>query len=174
METVLGSARAIAQTGAPGSRTNALIGALEVACGAILRYGLVAILVYFGTFKFTATEAQAIMPLIANSPFLGWLYAVLPVQAVSSLIGATELLAAALLAARPWAPRLSAIGAVLAIGTFLTTLSFLATTPGVWARVPDFILPVPSGPGGFLLKDVFLLGAAVWCLREALGSIRRG
>jgi uncharacterized membrane protein YkgB len=49
---------------------------------------------------------------------------------------------------------------------FLTTLSFLATTPGAWAIVEGFI--VPAGAGGFLIKDIFLLGAALWTAGEAL------
>jgi reactive chlorine resistance protein C len=36
-----------------------------------------------------------------------------------------------LIAARPWLPRLSAVGSLLAVGMFLSTLSFLVTTPGL-------------------------------------------
>jgi hypothetical protein len=34
--------------------------------------------------------------------------------------------------------------------------------------VPGFPLPLPSASGGFLIKDVFLLGAAIWTTGEAL------
>jgi uncharacterized membrane protein YkgB len=142
----------------------------ERAATLILRYGLVAILLFFGAFKFTHVEAEAIRPLVANSPFMSWLYAVLSVDGVSRLIGAAELVTAALLVARPWSARAGFVGALLAIATFATTLSFLATTPGVWVSVPGFPLPVPNALGAFLLKDLFLLGAAVWCAAEA----RRG
>jgi uncharacterized membrane protein YkgB len=155
-----------------GLWTQRLAQRLQVAGGGILRYGLVAILLYFGTFKFTATEAQGIVPLIANSPLTSWLYAVLSVQAVSNLIGAIELLIALLLAVRPFAPRAAALGGVLGAGVFLTTLSFLITTPGMWMRAPDFFLPLPSGAGGFILKDLFLLGAAMWSAGEALDAAR--
>ena len=43
--------------------------------------------------------------------------------------------------------------------TFLVTLSFLVTTPGVFA--PD------SPIGGFLMKDLILLGAALYTAGEA-------
>ena len=136
--------------------------------GGMLRYGLVAILIYFGAFKFTAVEAAAIRPLVAASPVLSWLYTSgLSVQAVSSLIGVTELVIALLIAMRPIAPRLSALGSIAATGTFATTLSFLFTTPGVWQAVEGFPLPVPNEIGAFVLKDVFLLGAAVWSAGEA-------
>lgn len=140
--------------------------------GAILRYGLVAILVYFGAFKFTAFEAAAIRPLVEASPLMGWLYGILSEQAVSNLIGAVELLTAALIAARPWSPRLAVYGGVLAAGTFGVTLTFLFTTPGAWAQAPGFPLPVPAGAAGFILKDVFLLGAALWTAGEAARAAR--
>ena len=38
----------------------------------------------------------------------------------------------------------------------LALLSFLVTTPGVWAVVEGF--PAPASAGGFLIKDLFLLG----------------
>ena len=36
--------------------------------------GLALILIWIGLFKFTLTEAKAIEPLIANSPFMKWMY----------------------------------------------------------------------------------------------------
>jgi reactive chlorine resistance protein C len=141
---------------------------LETVGGAILRYGMVAILLYFGAFKFTAFEAAAIQPLLANSPLMAWLYSVTSLQGASNLIGVSEIVAAVLIAARPWSARLSALGSILATGIFLATLSFLVTRPEVWASVPGFPLHVPGALGGFLLKDVFLLGAAVWTAGEAL------
>jgi uncharacterized membrane protein YkgB len=172
VETPLHATAAATRRPDGGLWTARLAQSLQVAGGGILRYGLVGMLLYFGTFKFTATEAQAIVPLIANSPLTSWLYAVLSVQAVSSLIGATELLIALLLAVRPFAPRATALGSLLGACVFLTTLSFLITTPDTWARVPDFYLPIPSGLGGFILKDLFLLGAAVWSAGEALDAAR--
>jgi uncharacterized membrane protein YkgB len=54
---------------------------------------------------------------------------------------------------------------------FLTTLSFLVTTPGSWGVVDGLV--VPAGAGGFLIKDVLLLGAALWSAGEALSASRR-
>jgi uncharacterized membrane protein YkgB len=101
---------------------------------------------------------------------MSWLYAIASRQGVSNLIGASELVIAALIALRPVAPRLSAAGSLAAMGVFLTTLSFLVTTPGVWAVVDGF--PVPAAAGGFLIKDLFLLGAAIWSAGEASRAAR--
>ena len=150
----------------PGSR-------LEAVGGAILRYGLVGILLYLGAFKFSSTEAEAIRPLLEHSPLLAWLYAVTSVQGASALLGAAEISIALLISLRPWLQKAAALGGAAAVLVFLTTLSFLITTPGVWDRVPDFPLPVPSAAGAFLLKDVFLLGAAIWSAGEALCAVAR-
>jgi reactive chlorine resistance protein C len=149
-------------------------GRLEAAGGAVLRYGLAAILLYFGAFKFTPEEAAAIRPLVENSPFLGWMYGLLGMQAVSNLIGITEIAIALLIAARRWSPRLAVAGGLLAAGTFLVTLSFLLTTPDAWMRIASFPLPLPSGGSGFILKDVFLLGAALWTAGEAARTANHG
>jgi uncharacterized membrane protein YkgB len=138
----------------------------EAAAGTILRYGLVVFLLWYGAFKFTAAEANALRPLLDNSPLVRWLYVLTNVKGASRLIGTTEILIALLLAIRPFAPVPSAVGSVGAIAMFTTTLSFLVTTPGVWARVDGFV--VPGEGGGFLVKDVFLLGAALWTLGDAL------
>ena len=139
----------------------------EVAAGTILRYGLVIVLLWFGAFKFTAVEANDLRPLLGNSPLLRWLYVLTDVRRASRLIGTAEILIALLLAIRPFAPIPSAVGSLGAIAMFTTTLSFLVTTPGVWARVDGFVFP--SDVGGFLVKDVLLLGAALWTLGDALG-----
>ena len=134
----------------------------------ILRYGLVGILLFFGAFKFTQVEAQAIQPLVSNSPLMSWMYSVLSVQAVANVIGSTEIVFAILIALRAFSSKLSAIGSLGAVCMTLTTLSFLFSTPGAWADVPGFPLPVPAATGGFLIKDIFLLGAAVLTAGEAL------
>ncbi len=90
------------------------------------------------------------------------------------MVGATELAVAALIAARRWLPGASAVGSLLAVGMFAVTLSFLFSTPGAWESPPDFPVPVPSASGGFLIKDIFLLGAALWTAGEALRARRAG
>jgi uncharacterized membrane protein YkgB len=95
---------------------------------AILRYGLVAILLMIGATKWTPAEAEAIRPWVADSPFLSWIYRVTSVQGGSVLIGTIEI---------------------------ITTSN----------QSPD--------AQGFLMKDFFLLGAAVWSAGEALQASAR-
>jgi uncharacterized membrane protein YkgB len=131
---------------------------------AILRYGIVAILLLIGGLKFTHAEAMAIQPLIAHSPLMSWLYAIADVDTVSRVIGTTEIVCALLIATRAVFPLASALGSAIGICTFLATLSFILSTPGVWD--PGF--PALSATGSFLIKDLVLLGACVFTAGEAL------
>jgi uncharacterized membrane protein YkgB len=146
---------------------------LDALAGAVLRYGLVAIILFFGAFKFTAVEAAGIQPLVAHSPVLAWLYRVGSLGAVSNGIGLIEIAIALLIAMRRFSPSLAAVGSIGAAFLFATTVSFAFSTPGVWVSVPGFPVPVPNGTGAFLVKDVFLFGAAVWSAAESLRALRR-
>ena len=96
----------------------------------LIRYGLVLVLGWIGAMKFTTYEAKGIEGLIRTSPLMSWLYNFLSLQATSNLIGATELLAALLIAIKPLSAKLSAVGSAIAICTFLSTLTFLFSLPG--------------------------------------------
>lgn len=133
-----------------------------------IRYGLVLVLAWIGAMKFTTYEAEGIKNLVETSPFMSWMYKVFTLQTTSNVIGVAELTAAVLIAIRPLAPKLSAIGSVLAVFTFLTTLTFLFSLPGWEKSLGGF--PALSGSGGFLLKDTVLLGAAFFTLGESLVS----
>jgi uncharacterized membrane protein YkgB len=136
----------------------------------IIRYGLVLVLAWIGAMKFTAYEAHGIQPLVANSPLMGWLYGVFSVQTFSDLLGTLEIAIAIMIALRPVSAAIAAVGSALAVPMFLTTLSFILSTPGWEPTAGGF--PALSGmPGQFLLKDIVLLGVAVWSLGEALGHI---
>jgi len=122
----------------------------------VLRYGLVGLLVFYGILKFFEFEAVAIQPLIENHPLMSWLVPTFGLRGASALIGVTELVAAVLMALRVVAPRWSAYGSLLAAGMFVMTLSFLITTP--------------QPPTGFLIKDLMLLGAALYTAGEAFAA----
>jgi len=155
----------------PPSFAGIPIGRLEAVSRGMMRYSVVLVLAWIGLMKFTSYEAEAIQGLVASSPLMAWLNAVLSVQGVANLIGVTDLLAAALLAARPWSARAGFAGAVLAIGIFTTTLTFLFTAPGWEASLGGF--PALSVvPGQFLIKDVVLLSVCVFLLIDAWKALQ--
>ena len=131
----------------------------------ISRYGLVATLLLIGVLKFTTGEAQGIQPLVASSPLMFWLYKVFSLQAVSNLIGVIEIAVAVLIALRPFSARLSFVGSIGAIITFVLTVSFLFSTPGAFQFSHG--VPLLGDAGQFLIKDVVLLGASIFTAAEA-------
>jgi reactive chlorine resistance protein C len=135
-----------------------------------VRYALVVVIAWIGALKYSSYEATAIHPLIANSPIMSWLYSIFSVRTFATLLGSLEIVAALLIALRFVTPRLSALGSAMAIGLFLGTLSFLFTTPGVTAAGGFPVLSVL--PGQFLLKDLVLIGAALWTLGDSLGAAK--
>lgn len=137
-----------------------------------IRYGLVVVLAWIGAMKFTAYEAAGIRGLVETSPLMSWMYRFLSLQATSNLLGVAEIMAALLIAIRPFAPRLSALGSIIAIFTFLTTLTFLFSLPGWEKSLGGF--PALSGSGGFLLKDLVLLGAALFTLGDSMSASSNG
>jgi reactive chlorine resistance protein C len=134
----------------------------------ILRYGLVIVLLWIGAMKFTAYEAAGIAPLETHSPLMSWAYYLLGERNLSNLLGVIEITLGLGIALRHVRPRISGIASLLSVAMFLTTLSFLFTTPG-WE--PTLGFPGLSAlPGQFLLKDIILLGAAVFTAGEAFAA----
>jgi uncharacterized membrane protein YkgB len=147
---------------------NALrVSTVERIAGVLGRYGLVVVIGWIGALKFANFEAHQIQPLVAHSPFMGWLYQFLPVYTFSALLGVFEVGAAVLLAIKPIAPKLSIIGSVMSIVLFVFTISFLFTTPGVGEPAGGGF-PAISLTGEFLLKDIPLLGLSFWTLADAM------
>ena len=151
--------------------TNDLGRTLESVGEKVIRYGLVVILLWVGALKFAAYEAESIQGLVANSPLMSWMYSVMSVQGASILIGVIEIVLGLLIATRPFAPLLSAIGSFGVIIMSFITLTFIFTTPGVWQ--PGYGFPFLSMTGAFLAKDLLMLGAAIWTAGEALRAARR-
>ncbi|MDR2238151.1 MAG: YkgB family protein [Chryseobacterium sp.] len=116
-------------------------------------FGAALILLWIGIFKFTPTEAAAIKPLVENHFLTFFIYKVMSIQAVSNTIGVIEIIIALLLI---FSVKFAFLRKYAGIGmtvTFLVTLSYLFTTPGIWKTVDG--IPVTDF---FILKDLMLLG----------------
>jgi reactive chlorine resistance protein C len=138
----------------------------------VARYALVIVIAWFGAMKFTYYESHGISPLVANSPFMSWIYNIMSISAFGRLLGPAELLTAALLALKPWFPKASILGGLLASLFFVVTLSTMITTPGIGeASAGGF--PVLSANGQFLMKDIALLGLSLWLLADAIDATRK-
>ena len=125
------------------------------------------VLAWIGFGKYAKMEARV---LIEHSPLMSWIYEFLSVRAVAASLGTAEIVAAVLIALRPVWPRVSAVGSAMAVVLFLGTVSFLFTTPGLVVAHYDGIPVLGAQPGQFLLKDLVLIGVAIWTLGDALGA----
>ena len=81
------------------------------------------------------------------------------------MIGVIEIIVALLIALCPLSAKLSFIGSIGAIITFVLTVSFLFSTPGAFDLSHGF--PLLGDAGQFLIKDLVLLGASIWTAEEA-------
>jgi reactive chlorine resistance protein C len=155
------------------SEKGSLSSRVEAVGRGLARYGLVVIVGWIGFMKFTTYEAEGIRLYVANSPLMSWVYGPMSIRGFSAALGVVEVAIALLIAARPFAPRATAIGSALAVGMFLTTLSFLLTTPGVWEPSLGGFPALSGKPGQFLIKDLALLGISLWSLGEAWQASKR-
>jgi uncharacterized membrane protein YkgB len=161
----------------------------------MLRLGLVIVLLWIGGLKFADYEADSIVPLVANSPFMSFLYhypapeyrhymnkegEVIPAHhqwndengtyTFSHGLGVVIVLIGLLIASYPVAPQVSAVGSFLLILMTCTTLSFLVTTPEIWVPAVGSSthgFPYLAGGGRLIIKDSIILGAAVVTLADS-------
>src|SRR5260370_42486235 len=152
-----------------------------------LRLGLVIVLVWIGGLKFASYEADGIVPLVANSPFMSFLYhypapeyrqhmnkegEVVPANRqwnesngtyrVSYGLGVIIVSLGIMSALYPIWPQISAVGSFLLILMSLSTLSFLVTTPEAWVPAlgdPHHGFPYLSGPDRIVVRAGIILRA---------------
>ena len=162
---------------------------------ALLRLGLVVVLVWIGSLKFARYEADSIVPLVANSPLMSFFYHHPAPEYRGYMnkegelnaahrqwhesngtypfaygLGIVIVLIGVLIALHPFLPQLAAVGSFLLILMAFTTLSFLVTTPEAWVpALGDAAhgFPYLSGVGRLVVKDAIMLGAAVVTLADS-------
>ncbi|MGH3722835.1 MAG: DUF417 family protein [Mycobacterium sp.] len=137
----------------------------------VSRYGLVVVLGWIGFGKYVKMDSRV---LIEHSPLMSWIFDYLSATTVARGLGTMEIVAALMIATRPWFPRISAIGSAMAVVLFVGTLSFLFTAPGVVATHAAGLPVLSANPGQFLLKDLVLIGVSIWTLGDSLRSSSDG
>ena len=166
----------------------------------MLRAALVLVLVWIGGLKFVNYEADSIVPLVANSPLMSFLYHQ-PAEYRSHMnkegelnpqhrswhqangtysfshgLGIVIVSIGILIALYPFKPELSSLGSFLLILMSCTTLSFLITTPEAWVPAigdAEHGFPYLSGAGRLIVKDCIMLAAAVVTLADSAKSALR-
>lgn len=132
---------------------------------AALRFGIALILLWFGYMKFLPYEAEGVRGIAEGYWLFGWLYPLVGVGGASAVIGVLEVTAGVLIASGGRFPWAGLLGALMGVATFVVTLSFFFTAPGVWQDGYGF--PALGSTGQFLAKDVGLLAICVYLLLDA-------
>src|SRR5262245_10425038 len=130
----------------------------------LVRGSMVLIFALFGYQKWWEYEAQTLVPFIDNGPLTFWRYPVFGLHGASYFLGVSELLAAASLVWWFWNPRAGIRGAVLSVGTLVTTVAIIPFMPDGWDAAAGF--PAMKGNVAFLMKDVVLLAVSVYLLKQ--------
>jgi uncharacterized membrane protein YkgB len=130
-----------------------------------VRASMVIIYFFFGYQKWFDYEAQGLIPFFTHGPLIFWVYPVFGVKGASYFLGVSEWLFGALLFAGFWNKKLGILGALGSVATFIATITIIPFMPDGWAPSAGGF-PAMVGNVAFLMKDVVLLAASVYLLRQ--------
>jgi len=126
----------------------------------ITSIGMIAMLLWAGSYKMTAPGAEGIIPLVSNSPLISWHFKLFGPYVGSDMIGLTEIIAALLIITGYFKPKAGIVGGLIASVMFFITSTMVITTPGAIISVKG--MSYMSFTGLFLFKDVISLGISFY------------
>ena len=136
----------------------------------LIRASMVIIFLFFGYRKWFEYEAQVLIPYISNGPLIWWMYPVFGIRGASWFLGVAEWTFGALLFAGYWDKRLGILGAAGSVVTFIMTVTIIPFMPNGWAASAGGF-PAMTGNIPFLMKDVVLLAASIYLLKQDVERI---
>lgn len=164
----------------------------------LMRIAIAVVFLWIGALKFVPYEADSITPFVANSPVMSFFYehpgdyrqyltheGELDLQkrawqtanntyGFSRGLGVVEILIGLLVLSNVLSRKTGLLGAFLAFGTPLVTLSFLLTTPEAWVAAAGDAqhgFPYLSGAGRLVLKDVLMLAGALPLMADSARTL---
>jgi uncharacterized membrane protein YkgB len=139
----------------------------------LVRASMVIIFLFFGYQKWFEYEAQVLIPYISNGPLIFWMYPVFGIRGASWFLGVSEWLFGALLFLGFWDKRLGILGAAGSTITFVMTVTIIPFMPNGWAASAGGF-PAMTGNVPFLMKDVVLLAASLYLLKQDVARLSEG
>jgi uncharacterized membrane protein YkgB len=131
----------------------------------ITSIGMIAMLLWAGSYKLTAPGAEGIVPLVSNSPLIWWHFKLFGPYIGSDIIGLTEFAAAILIIAGYVKPKAGIVGGLITTLMFFITSTMVITTPGAIIAVHGIrYMRYMSLVGLFLFKDVISLGVSFYLI----------
>ncbi|WP_338697618.1 DUF417 family protein [Bradyrhizobium sp. 26S5] len=130
-----------------------------------MRAMMIVVFFVFSCQKWFDYEAHALIPFISHGPLIFWLYPVFGIRGAAYFLGSAELLFGTLLLLGFWNRRLAVLGSLGSCATYLGTVTIIPFFPEPWAA-PAGGFPAATLPFLFLMKDVVLLAASVYLLKQ--------
>jgi uncharacterized membrane protein YkgB len=131
----------------------------------LIRASMVIVFLFFGYQKWFAYEAQVLIPYISNGPLISWLYPAFGIRGASWLLGIAEWLFCLLLFLGFWNRQAGILGALGSCATFVATVTIIPFMPNGWDEAAGGF-PAMTGNVPFLVKDVVLLAASFYLLKQ--------
>src|SRR5262249_22605652 len=132
----------------------------------LVRASMVLVFLLFGYQKWFEYEAKTLIPFIENGPLIFWLYPVFGERGASWFLGGSEWLFAALLFWGFWNKKAGILGALGCCFAMIGTVTIIPFMPDGWDAAAGF--PAMKGNVAFLMKDVVLLAASFYLLKQDL------
>jgi uncharacterized membrane protein YkgB len=131
----------------------------------LIRASMVIIFLSFGYQKWFAYEAHVLIPFISNGPLISWMYPVFGVTGASWFLGFSEWFFGLLLLWGFWNRQAGILGAFGSCATFVATVTIIPFMPNGWDEVAGGF-PAMTGNVPFLMKDIVLLAASFYLLKQ--------
>ena len=139
----------------------------------LIRASMVIIFLLFGYQKWFEHEVEVLVPYISNGPLVSWLYPAFGIRGGSWFLGVMEWLFCLLLFWGFWNRQAGILGALGSCATYVATVTIIPFMPNGWDEVAGGF-PAMTGNVPFLVKDVVLLAASFYLLKQdvaaAMGS----
>ena len=130
-----------------------------------IRASMVIIFFFFGYQKWFNYEAQALIPYISHGPLIFWMDPVFGVRGATWFLGVAVWIFGLLLFLGFWNKQLGILGALGSCFSFIGTFTILPFFPNGWEPSAGGF-PTMTEHVGFLMKDLVLLAASFYLLRQ--------
>ncbi|MBK3518532.1 DUF417 family protein [Carboxylicivirga marina] len=131
----------------------------------VLRYGFAITFIWLGLMKLRNSEADYLKQVLSNSSLFSWMLQYITSYAFSQLIAYLQMAIGLLITLKPVARKVSFWGGFAASVILLISVSTIFSSSIVWEA--NYGFPELSKHGQSILKDVVLLGAALWCTGDS-------
>jgi uncharacterized membrane protein YkgB len=131
----------------------------------LIRATMVSLFFFFSCQKWFDYEAHALIPFISHGPLIFWLIPAFGIRGAAFFLGSVELLFGCIMFLGFWNKKLGVLGALGSCATYVGTVTIIPFFPEPWAA-PAGGFPAATLPFLFLVKDIVLLAASVYLLKQ--------